>query len=199
MNGHKPTVDEINAMTDTEYKVHEGRLRRTAQRQGLRLEKSRRRGNRATDFETYMLVDPDTNTIAAGDEQDGYGLGLDDVGEGTGRRMTDSYEEQRRQAQEAHEHRVASWKRQQAEHKLPGTPSSHGWCRAPSGPQSGRARSGRNLRVIASGSSPNHVASGSLTNAGRHLRRGPSPSRWSIGASRRSSPSTWMTCEENQS
>lgn len=38
-------------------KVRENRLRRMAQRQGLRLEKSRRRDPRALDFGGYWLVD----------------------------------------------------------------------------------------------------------------------------------------------
>lgn len=79
MNASIPTIDQINAMTDTEHKVYEDRLRRIAQGQGLRLEKSRRRDTRAANFGTYKLVDPNTNTIAAGDEQNGYGLGLDDI------------------------------------------------------------------------------------------------------------------------
>jgi hypothetical protein len=73
-----PSADEINAMSDTAYKVYENRLRRMAQRQGLRLEKSRRRDPRAIGFSTYMLVDSN-NTITAGDQQNGYGLSLDDI------------------------------------------------------------------------------------------------------------------------
>ncbi len=38
-------------------KVQENRLRRMADRQGLRLEKSRRRDHRALDFGTYTLTD----------------------------------------------------------------------------------------------------------------------------------------------
>jgi hypothetical protein len=79
MNASIPTINQINAMTDAEYTVYESRLRRMAERQGLRLEKTRRRDTRATDYGTYMLVDPTTNTISAGDEQNGYGLGLDDI------------------------------------------------------------------------------------------------------------------------
>ena len=37
-------------------KVHENRLRRMAERQGYKLEKSRRRDPRATDYGTFMLV-----------------------------------------------------------------------------------------------------------------------------------------------
>ena len=43
-------------MTDDE-KVRENRLRRAAARQGLRLEKSRRRDERALDYGRYWLVD----------------------------------------------------------------------------------------------------------------------------------------------
>jgi len=41
---------------DQATKVRENRMRRMAQRQGLRLEKSRRRDPRAYDFGTYYLV-----------------------------------------------------------------------------------------------------------------------------------------------
>jgi hypothetical protein len=60
-------------------KVRENRLRRMAQRQGLRLEKSRRRDRRALGYGTYMLVDPHTNTIEAGDHQHGYGMTLVEI------------------------------------------------------------------------------------------------------------------------
>jgi len=74
-----PSPDEINAMSDTDYKVYENRLRRMAQRQGLRLAKSRRRDPRAWDYNTYMLVDVATTGIVASGSQSGYGLGLDDI------------------------------------------------------------------------------------------------------------------------
>lgn len=61
-------------------KVRENRLRRAAERQGLRLLKSRRRDPRAIEYGTYMLVDADTNGVAwSGDHENGYGLDLDDV------------------------------------------------------------------------------------------------------------------------
>ncbi len=67
-------------MTETVNKVRENRLRRMATRQGLALQKSRRRDPRARDFGTYMLVDPDTNAVvAAGPDGHGYGLTLDDI------------------------------------------------------------------------------------------------------------------------
>lgn len=39
----------------TDEKVHENRLRRMAERQGLRLEKSRRRDPRATDYGRWTI------------------------------------------------------------------------------------------------------------------------------------------------
>lgn len=60
-------------------KVRENRLRRMAERQGLELQKSRRRDPRAYDYGTYQLIDPYTNTIAVGDTNRGYGLTLDEV------------------------------------------------------------------------------------------------------------------------
>jgi hypothetical protein len=66
-------------MTDTfNSKVAENRLRRAATRQGLRLEKSRRRDPRAFDYGTYMLLDASTNTVVHGNPN-GYGLSLVDV------------------------------------------------------------------------------------------------------------------------
>jgi hypothetical protein len=52
--------------TDREVKVKENRLRRAAERQGLRLVKSRRRDPRALDFGKYMLVDVQTNGVVYG-------------------------------------------------------------------------------------------------------------------------------------
>jgi hypothetical protein len=81
MDIHAPSAEEISAMTDTEYKVLENRLRRAAERQGFRLEKSRRRDPRAYDFNTYQLIDAVTGKLVASALPDGYGLGLDDVAE----------------------------------------------------------------------------------------------------------------------
>lgn len=67
---HDPTPPE---------KVVENRLRRMATRQGLVLSKSRRRDVRAYDYGTYALIDPDTNSLVAGDQNSGYGLSLSDV------------------------------------------------------------------------------------------------------------------------
>lgn len=50
----------------TEEKIRENRVRRAAERQGLRLVKSRRRDPRAYDYGTYMLVDGRTNAIVCG-------------------------------------------------------------------------------------------------------------------------------------
>jgi hypothetical protein len=44
---------------DTAGKVRENRLRRAAERRGLRLEKSRRRDPGAIGYGTYQLIDPD--------------------------------------------------------------------------------------------------------------------------------------------
>jgi hypothetical protein len=50
----------------TEEKVRENRLRRMAERQGLRLEKSRRRDPRALDYGSYALFDLETGDAKAG-------------------------------------------------------------------------------------------------------------------------------------
>jgi hypothetical protein len=47
-------------------KTRETRLRRAADRQGLRLERSRRRDPRATDFARYWLLDLVTGHVVAG-------------------------------------------------------------------------------------------------------------------------------------
>jgi hypothetical protein len=60
-------------------KVRENRLRRGAERQGLRLVKSRRRDPRAVGYGTYMLVDAHTAAMVAKGLPDGYGLSLDDI------------------------------------------------------------------------------------------------------------------------
>ncbi|HEV2542934.1 MAG TPA: hypothetical protein VGU70_09285 [Methylobacterium sp.] len=60
-------------------KVRENRLRRVAERRGLRLEKSRRRDPRAMDFGGYMLIDGYRNTVVSGANPYAYSLSLDDV------------------------------------------------------------------------------------------------------------------------
>jgi hypothetical protein len=59
--------------------VRENRLRRMAERQGLRLEKSRRRDPRAVDFGGYMLIDITTNRVVLGSGAFPYQADLDDV------------------------------------------------------------------------------------------------------------------------
>ena len=55
----------------------EARLRSTAERQGLRLFKSKRRDPRAIDYGTYILVDVTTNTVVCGGTDGGFQNGLD--------------------------------------------------------------------------------------------------------------------------
>jgi hypothetical protein len=68
---------------DTAHKVRENRLRRAAERQGLQLQKSRRRDPRAFDYGTYSLVAMRTDTLAAHDFSSGeaFGLDLDEIEE----------------------------------------------------------------------------------------------------------------------
>lgn len=63
-------------MTD---KVRENKLRRMALRQGLVLQKSRRRDPNALDFGCYGLVDAETNTAVMGFEGWGLAASLDEV------------------------------------------------------------------------------------------------------------------------
>ena len=60
-------------------KVRENRLRRMAERQGLALEKSRRRDPYALDYGTYQIVDPDTSGLVASGLDSGFGMTLDEV------------------------------------------------------------------------------------------------------------------------
>lgn len=66
-------------MSEVEYKTYENRIRRVADRQGLKLEKSRSRDPRATEHGTYRLYDPATNTVVSHNPPGGYGLSLTDV------------------------------------------------------------------------------------------------------------------------
>ncbi len=61
-------------------KVREVRLRRMAERQGLRIHKSRRRDPKALSYGCWMIVDPYSNAVVAGAGLTGEpDLGLDDV------------------------------------------------------------------------------------------------------------------------
>ena len=70
----------IPPVTNAE-KIRENRLRRTLDRQGYRLMKSRARDPRGLTYGGYQIVDPTTGGIAAGwgNANRGYGLRLDDV------------------------------------------------------------------------------------------------------------------------
>ena len=73
-NGPVLSWSEIEAMTPEQFKVYENRLRRSADRQGYKLEKSRRRDERAITYGFYRLVDlSDGSVIGAG----GFGYALD--------------------------------------------------------------------------------------------------------------------------
>jgi len=63
----------------TAIKVQENRVRRTAQRRGLKLMKSRRRDERATDFDRYAVKDPNRDLLVFGFRGDAFTARLDDV------------------------------------------------------------------------------------------------------------------------
>jgi hypothetical protein len=63
----------------TDHKVRENRLRRMAERQGYRLEKSRRRDPMAIDYGGYMLVDAYKNTVVYGYAGHAYTLTIEDI------------------------------------------------------------------------------------------------------------------------
>jgi len=66
---------------DITEKTRENRVRRMAERQGLVLQKSRRRDERAIDFGGYMLVDAKANFVVMGAEGHAYSATLDQVEE----------------------------------------------------------------------------------------------------------------------
>jgi len=63
---------------DQSIKVRENRLRRAADRQGLRLEKCGRRDPRALGYGTYRLTNADGH-ITANAGPSGYGLTLEQI------------------------------------------------------------------------------------------------------------------------
>jgi hypothetical protein len=65
--------------TDIDEKVRENRLRRAAERQGLKLVKSRRRDRRALGYGGFMIVDANLNVVVAGELDSGRALDLDQV------------------------------------------------------------------------------------------------------------------------
>ncbi len=74
---------DIESMSMLERKVYENRLRRVADRRGYRLEKSRRRDERAITFGLYRLIDLLTGDIIGAGLIDhppgGFGMELSDV------------------------------------------------------------------------------------------------------------------------
>ncbi|MBN9053121.1 MAG: hypothetical protein J0H80_04940 [Rhizobiales bacterium] len=64
---------------DQEMKVRENKLRRMAERQGMILQKSRRRDPRAIDFGGYMLVDAKTNAVVMGADPNAYSATIEQV------------------------------------------------------------------------------------------------------------------------
>ncbi|MGH3053657.1 MAG: hypothetical protein ACRDL7_01605 [Gaiellaceae bacterium] len=63
----------------SDEKVRENRLRRAAARQGLELQKIRRRDPRAIDYGRYWLLDSETRAVWL--DQGRFGLSIDDVEE----------------------------------------------------------------------------------------------------------------------
>jgi hypothetical protein len=65
--GHEGRAIVTKDTDDNTEKVRANRLRRMAQRQGLVLQKSRRRDPRAIDYGRWLIVDPNRNAIVAGE------------------------------------------------------------------------------------------------------------------------------------
>lgn len=87
-----PALHEIVALTPSEFKIYENRLRRMARRQGLRLEKSRARDQRSYAYNTYQLTTGGYTIIERGctalrtpgqvvygDSNRGYGLSIEEI------------------------------------------------------------------------------------------------------------------------
>jgi hypothetical protein len=73
-----PNIIQEDAMSDE--KVRENRLRRMAERQGLRLVKSRRRDPHALDYHRYALISENEYKIAGGWKEGGrFGFTIDEV------------------------------------------------------------------------------------------------------------------------
>lgn len=72
-------VPGMASNTDDAVKVRENRLRRMAERQGLKLVKSRRRDPRALGYGGFMLVDTATNSAVSGEIDSAQSLELDEV------------------------------------------------------------------------------------------------------------------------
>lgn len=67
-------------MTNTTFnKVRENKVRRAAERQGLTLQKSRRRDPRAYDFGRYILVDGRSTAVVVGGGDLSFTADLDEV------------------------------------------------------------------------------------------------------------------------
>ncbi|KQO69054.1 hypothetical protein ASF22_18550 [Methylobacterium sp. Leaf87] len=64
---------------DQSEKVRENRIRRMAERRGMRLEKSKRRDPKAIDFGGYMLIDTAKNFAVVGSDPYPYSASLEDV------------------------------------------------------------------------------------------------------------------------
>jgi hypothetical protein len=74
----------VGSMTNIEQsidKIRENRVRRAAERQRFSLRKSRRRDLNAYDFNGYMLINPETNSVVLGGHPYDYSATLDHVEE----------------------------------------------------------------------------------------------------------------------
>jgi hypothetical protein len=69
----------LNELSDREFKVLEQRARRVAERQGLALQRSKRRDPHAPDFGLYRLVDPNLNAVIAGARPWDFSMNLAEI------------------------------------------------------------------------------------------------------------------------
>lgn len=69
----------MSGMATSTDRVRENRIRRMAERQGLRVVKSRRRDRRAFDFGGFMLLDANSGSVVSGAHPLPFSLNLDEV------------------------------------------------------------------------------------------------------------------------
>jgi len=72
MQIHTPA--ELKAMSPSDYKVLDNKMRRMVQRRGYRLSRSRVRDPGAIGYGVYWIINPKYNLIEAGDPQNGMTL-----------------------------------------------------------------------------------------------------------------------------
>ena len=69
----------MNAAMPNDEKTRENKVRRVAERRGLKLEKSKRRDMSAIDYGKYRFVDASSNFVIAGATNQSFELTIDEA------------------------------------------------------------------------------------------------------------------------